>query len=176
MKARAAAERELLCLHRHAQDRNARTLWHTPAGWTLSAHSQPLHDASGHRGALYPRRAGKLHDLQGVLESAQEDRGRPALRPREGNAPARSFVELHEHSIATKVAIMVDHFVGQVAHRIGGKAKAMIVTRSRLHAVRYKLAVDTYLQEKGLSVQGARGVLGHSQGSGRRVDYTEAAT
>ena len=35
-------------------------------------------------------------------------------------------------------------------HRIGGKSKAMLVTRSRLHAVRYKLAIDEYLQEKGL--------------------------
>jgi len=43
---------------------------------------------------------------------------------------------------------MVDHFADQVAQHIGGKAKAMIVTRSRLHAVRYKLAVEKYLKEK----------------------------
>jgi type I restriction enzyme, R subunit len=36
-----------------------------------------------------------------------------------------------------------------VQGEIGGKAKAMIVTRSRLHAVRYKLAVDKYLKERG---------------------------
>jgi type I restriction enzyme R subunit len=54
----------------------------------------------------------------------------------------KAFVDLHEHTIAKKVAIMVDHFAGQVASRIDGKAKAMIVTRSRLHAVRYKLEVD----------------------------------
>ncbi len=61
----------------------------------------------------------------------------------------KSFVDRHEQTIARKVNIMIEHFVGQVAHRIGGKAKAMIVTRSRLHAVRYKHAVDRYLQEKG---------------------------
>ena len=44
---------------------------------------------------------------------------------------------------------MVEHFADQVQDRIGGRAKAMIVTRSRLHAVRYKLAVDAYLAEKG---------------------------
>ena len=60
------------------------------------------------------------------------------------------FVDLHEHAIAHKVALMVEHFMSQVAHGIGGKAKAMIVTRSRLHAVRYKLAVDQYLKEHGL--------------------------
>src|SRR5262249_16188939 len=59
------------------------------------------------------------------------------------------FVDLHEHAIAQKVALMVEHFMSQVAHRIGGKAKAMIVKRSRLHAVRYKLAVDQYLKEHG---------------------------
>ena len=61
----------------------------------------------------------------------------------------KSFVELHPHAIGRKVEIMVDHFAGQVQDRIGGRAKAMIVTRSRLHAVRYKLAVDAYLAEKG---------------------------
>ena len=61
----------------------------------------------------------------------------------------KSFVELHPHAIGRKVKIMVDHFAGQVQDRIGGRAKAMIVTRSRLHAVRYKLAVDAYLAEKG---------------------------
>ncbi|MCL5960408.1 MAG: type I restriction endonuclease subunit R, partial [Chloroflexi bacterium] len=59
------------------------------------------------------------------------------------------LVDLHEHAIDAKVAIMVEHFAQQIAGRIGGRAKAMIVTRSRLHAVRYKLAVDAYLKEKG---------------------------
>ena len=59
---------------------------------------------------------------------------------------------------------MVEHFAAQVQSEIGGKAKAMIVTRSRLHAVRYKLAVDKYLAERGLSVQGAGRVLRHGRG------------
>jgi type I restriction enzyme R subunit len=58
-------------------------------------------------------------------------------------------VELHPHAINEKVRIMVEHFAAQVQNEIGGRAKAMIVTRSRLHAVRYKLAVDRYLREKG---------------------------
>jgi type I restriction enzyme R subunit len=51
----------------------------------------------------------------------------------------KSFVELHPHAIAEKVRIMVEHFATQVQNAIGGKAKVMIVTRSRLHAVRYRL-------------------------------------
>ena len=46
----------------------------------------------------------------------------------------RSFVDLHDHAIRKKVEIMVEHFHERVAGRIGGRAKAMIVTRSRLHA------------------------------------------
>ena len=61
----------------------------------------------------------------------------------------KSFVELHPHAIAEKIAIMVQHFVSQVQREIKGKAKAMIITRSRLHAVRYKLALDRYLVEHG---------------------------
>ncbi len=61
----------------------------------------------------------------------------------------RSFVDLHPHAINEKVRIMVDHFVDNAQSEIGGKAKAMIVTRSRLHAVRYKLAVDRYIAELG---------------------------
>ena len=61
----------------------------------------------------------------------------------------RSFVDLHPHAIDDKVRIMVEHFTGKSQSEIGGRAKAMIVTRSRLHAVRYKLAVDRCLAELG---------------------------
>jgi type I restriction enzyme R subunit len=61
----------------------------------------------------------------------------------------KSFVELHPHAIGEKVRICVEHFATQVQGEIGGRAKAMIVTRSRLHAVRFKLAIDKYLAERG---------------------------
>jgi type I restriction enzyme R subunit len=84
----------------------------------------------------------------------------------------RSFVDLHEHAIRKKIEIMVEHFHGQVAHRMGGKAKAMIVARSRLHAVRYKLALDAYLKEKGYSYRTLVAFSGTVKDMG--VDYTEA--
>ena len=59
----------------------------------------------------------------------------------------RSFVDLHPHAIDEKTRIMVEHFTGKSQSEIVGRAKAMIVTRSRLHAVRYKLAVDRHLVE-----------------------------
>jgi len=52
-------------------------------------------------------------------------------------------------TIAKKVAIIAEHFQSSVSGELGGKAKAMIVTSSRLHAVRYKLAVDAKLKAFG---------------------------
>jgi type I restriction enzyme R subunit len=84
----------------------------------------------------------------------------------------RSFVDLHPHAIDKKVAIMVDHCADQVVHRINGKAKAMIVTRSRLHAVRYKRAVDRYLKEKGYPFKALVAFSGTVRDGG--AEYTEA--
>jgi type I restriction enzyme R subunit len=59
------------------------------------------------------------------------------------------FLSLHPHNLAQKTEIIVEHFRQVVAHKIGGKAKAMIVTGSRLHAVRYYLEFQKYILEKG---------------------------
>ena len=84
----------------------------------------------------------------------------------------KSFVELHPHAIGEKVRIMVEHFAAQVSNEIGGKAKVMIVTRSRLHAVRFKLALARYLQEKGLPFKALVAFSGTVADSGQ--SYTES--
>ena len=84
----------------------------------------------------------------------------------------RSFVDLHPHAITEKVRVMVDHFVGNAQSEIGGKAKAMIVTRSRLHAVRYKLAVDKCLAELGKPFKALVAFSGTVQDGGQ--SYTES--
>jgi len=84
----------------------------------------------------------------------------------------KRFVELHPHAINEKVAIMIEHFASQAQNRIGGKAKAMIVTRSRLHAVRYKLAVDRYLRERAYPWKALVAFSGTVQDKG--MSYTEA--
>ncbi|MFH0943835.1 MAG: RNA-binding domain-containing protein, partial [Planctomycetota bacterium] len=84
----------------------------------------------------------------------------------------KSFVELHPNAIGKKIAIMVEHFHGQVAKRICGKAKAMIVTRSRLHAVRYVLALRKFLEEQGHPYQALVAFSGTVRDGG--ADYTEA--
>ena len=59
------------------------------------------------------------------------------------------FMSLHPHNIAQKVEVMVEHYRTQVRYKLKGKAKAMVVTRSRLHAVRYKQTLDKYIVDKG---------------------------
>lgn len=71
--------------------------------------------------------------------------GDPKYDKKKAKHLLKSFVELSPHAIKEKVRIMVEHFAAQVQNEISGRAKAMIVTRSRLHAVRYKLAIDKYL-------------------------------
>ena len=84
----------------------------------------------------------------------------------------KSFVELHPHAINEKVRVMVEHFAAQVQSEISGRAKAMIVTRSRLHAVRYRLAVDKYLAGRGFAWKALVAFSGRVEDGGR--SYTEA--
>jgi type I restriction enzyme R subunit len=83
----------------------------------------------------------------------------------------KSFVELHPHAIGEKVRICIENFGAQVQGEIGGRAKAMIVTRSRLHAVRFKLAVDKYLAERGYPFKALVAFSGTVEDGGR--SYTE---
>jgi type I restriction enzyme R subunit len=59
------------------------------------------------------------------------------------------WVKLHPHNIAQKVQIVVEHFRQFVWPLLEGKAKAMVVVGSRKEAVRWKLAIDKYIREKG---------------------------
>jgi type I restriction enzyme R subunit len=59
------------------------------------------------------------------------------------------FMSLHPHNIEQKTEVMVEHFRSHVKNRLNGRAKAMVVTSSRLHAVRYKLAFERYIKANG---------------------------
>jgi type I restriction enzyme R subunit len=73
----------------------------------------------------------------------------PKVSKKQATRQLARFMSLHPHNIAQKTEVMVEHFRTSVKHRIGGKAKAMVVTSSRLHAVRYMQAFQKYLAEKG---------------------------
>lgn len=80
-----------------------------------------------------------------LLQAGKDDQH--VERKRAAQALAR-FMRLHPYNIAQKTEIMVEHFNTMTRHKIGGKAKALVVTGSRLEAVRYKLAFDKYIREK----------------------------
>lgn len=61
------------------------------------------------------------------------------------------WVRLHPYNIDKKVEIIVEHFRANIRGLLGGQAKAMVVASSRQEAVRYQLAVKTYVQQMGYS-------------------------
>ena len=59
------------------------------------------------------------------------------------------WIRLHPYNISQKVQIVVEHFRELVSPLLYGKAKAMVVVSSRLEAVRWQLAIDKYIRDKG---------------------------
>jgi type I restriction enzyme, R subunit len=59
----------------------------------------------------------------------------------------RRFATFHAYALDQKAAVIVEHYRDIVRPLLGGEAKAMVVTASRLDAVRYKQAIDRYISE-----------------------------
>ena len=62
------------------------------------------------------------------------------------------WVRLHPVNIAARVQMVVEHFRQNVAHLLGGQAKAMVVTASRKEAVRWMRAMERYVRDKGYPI------------------------
>lgn len=80
-----------------------------------------------------------------LVKATEDD---PKVNKQQATSQLARFMSLHPHNIAQKTEVMVEHFRQKVRHRIGGKAKAMVVARSRLHAVRYMQAFQRYIKEQ----------------------------
>ena len=80
-----------------------------------------------------------------LSKAIEED---PNLNKKEATKAIGRFVSLHPYNIAQKSEVMIEHFKQIVSKKIGGKAKAMVVTSSRLHALRYFNAFQAYIKEK----------------------------
>lgn len=81
----------------------------------------------------------------GLIKSIEDD---PELDKRKAARALARFLRLHPYNIAQKTEVMVEHFRHHTKHKIGGRAKAMVVTGSRLEAVRYKQSFDRYIAQK----------------------------
>lgn len=101
--------------------------------------------------------------------------GNPEVDERKAKAALVRFAEQHPTSVAQKAKLIVDDFRETVAGRIGGRAKAMVVTAGRWGALRLYQAIRRYLDEAG---QGDLGVLVAFSGSlkegERGPEFTEA--
>ena len=62
------------------------------------------------------------------------------------------WVRLHPYNISQKVQIVVEHYRAHVAPLLGGRAKAMVVVASRVEAVRWKIAIEKYIKERGYQI------------------------
>ena len=85
-----------------------------------------------------------------LVKKIQDD---PEYDEKKAKRLLRNFVEKHPVAIARKTDIMLNHFMNSTIHKINGKAKAMVVTRSRLHAVLYKKAFDRLIRENNYPIK-----------------------
>jgi type I restriction enzyme R subunit len=84
-----------------------------------------------------------------------------------------SYVDLQDHAIEKKTRIMLEHFVSQTQNEIQGKARAMLVTRSRLHAVRFKRKFDDVMREMKLPYSALVAFSGTVTDAETGEDYTK---
>ena len=98
----------------------------------------------------------------------------PAIPKKKGAKALAKFKELHPHNIEQKTEVMVEHFREHVRHQLGGRGKAMVVTASRIQAVRYKLAFERYIQEQGYAdIRSLVAFSGTVKDPDTGVEYTE---
>lgn len=80
-----------------------------------------------------------------ILSSIKDDD--PRYDKKKANAKLKAYVENHKDSIAKKAEIMIEHFFTHSYKKIGAKAKAMVVTKSRKSAIYYYFAFRAYLKD-----------------------------
>jgi type I restriction enzyme R subunit len=131
----------------------------TPKFKTLCVFNEPGPDGNApfhHYSMRQAIEEGFIHDVLAnytcykryykLIQKIEDD---PEVPRRKAARALARFVEFHDYEIAQKVEVIVEHFRTHSRHKIGGRAKAMVVTGSREHAVRYKLGFDKYIKEKG---------------------------
>ncbi len=110
----------------------------------------------------------------GLIKQVEDD---PDVPRRQAAKALVRYLELHPVNIEQVVSIIVEHFRLHVMQELGGRAKAMVVTESRLAAVKYKLAFDRYIAEQGYT--GIRSLVAFSgtveDPDAPGLSYTEVA-
>ena len=76
----------------------------------------------------------------------------PAYETVKARRAIARFLTLHEHNLAQKAEIVIEHFRRHIAAKVAGQAKAMVVCSSRPHALRFADALRTYVRDHGYDI------------------------
>ena len=105
-----------------------------------------------------------------LVKSVQEDREYERARTLRA---LTTYVDLQPHSIEKKTQIILEHFTEHTEKTIKNKGRAMLVTPSRLHCVKYKLEFDKQMRDKNLPYKCLVAFSDTVHDTDSRVDYTE---
>ena len=83
------------------------------------------------------------------------------------------FVDEQPHTISQKIKIILDHFINHTSKKLAGKGRAMVVVRSRLHCIKYKLEFDRQMKEMGLPYGCLVAFSGERINDDNQKEYTE---
>ena len=109
-----------------------------------------------------------VHSYYRLAKRVEDD---PEFDVKKAQTKLRRYVEGHEYAIRLKAEIMVDHFLDQVLaqNKIGGEARAMVVTNGVKRAIRYFHAIRSYLTERKSRYQAIVAFSGEHQFGGVKV-------
>ncbi len=116
-----------------------------------------------------------LHARRELLPAHQAKEDDPDYDTKRAEKKLRRYVESHDHAIRLKAEIMVDHFHEQVLalNKIGGQARAMVVTDGIERAIQYYHAISEYLRERKSPYRAIVAFSGEHEYGGTKV--TEAS-
>jgi type I restriction enzyme R subunit len=132
----------------------------TPKSKTVEVFGTPSEDGKPKPFHLYSMKQaieeGFIHDVlknyttyKTYFKLSKQIEDDPSINKKQASKAIGRFLSIHPHNLSQKTEVMIEHFRQVVSKKIGGKAKAMLVTSSRLHAVRYKEEFDRYISENG---------------------------
>ena len=132
----------------------------TPKAQTLEMFGEPYPDGTFHPFHIYSMRQaieeGFILDVlrnymtySTCFKIAKNTPDNPELPESRATKLIKKYQKLHPYNISQKSAIIVETFRDTTRHKIGGKGKMMVVTDSRLAAVRYFHEIKRYIKEHG---------------------------
>ena len=174
----AAAQRQLLRLHRHAQEQDAGDLRRAEPQPDGTVRHRPFHSYTMKQAI----QEGFILDVlqhytpvESYYKLVKKVEGDPEFDTKRAKKKLRRYVESHDHAIRLKAEIMVDHFHEQVLalNKIGGEARAMVVTSGIERAIQYYHAIRDYLAERKSPYRAIVAFSGEHEYGGAKV--TEAS-